>query len=49
MPNLMEGVLFACDMPLLKKACFEVLGMLNNQQVDDPKAAETFLSNEPAG
>jgi len=49
MPTLMEGVLFACDMPLLKKACFEVLGMLHNQGVDDPKAAETFLSNEPAG
>ena len=48
-PTVMEGLIFACDMPLLKKACFEVLGMLNNQSVDDPKAAETFLSNEPSG
>jgi len=49
MPTLMEGVLFACDLPEVKKACFEVLGMLHHEGVDDPKAAETFMSNEPAG
>jgi hypothetical protein len=49
MPTMVEGLLFACDMPLLKKVCFEVLSMMHNESVDDPKAAETFMSNEPAG
>jgi hypothetical protein len=35
-------------MPLLKKVCFEVLSIMHNESVDDPKAAETFMSNEPA-
>lgn len=49
MPTLMEGFEFACDMPLLKSVCKKMAGIMNHDGVDDPKAAMTFLSNEPAG
>jgi len=49
MPFAMETVLIVCDMPYLKDVCKTVLSSLNNQAVDSPQAAETFLSNEPSG
>jgi hypothetical protein len=48
-PNLVRGAVFLCDMPFIRKACDEIINMLFTAGIDDPKAAETLISNEPSG
>jgi|LauGreDrversion4_2_1035121.scaffolds.fasta_scaffold395444_2 hypothetical protein len=48
-PTVLEGVLFLCDMPIFGFICKEFTKILHHEGVDDPKAAETFMSNEPSG
>jgi len=49
MPLAMETVLIVCDLPYLKDVCKSYLKSMNNQAVDNPQAAKTFMSNEPSG
>jgi lysosomal acid lipase/cholesteryl ester hydrolase len=49
MPDALLAEEFFCTLPYLKNVCKDVMKIFHHEGVDDPKAGETFLSNEPSG